>query len=538
MIELVGELSTASSLLHIALDRYLDACSAVQSYYTQTTTLTGVPRTLSECVSRELISVTSYEKIIKQAKSVISQARNCSADIPIHALPVEILTRIFYLVAGGVNQERNRTDQETSLPRYPDFLSHVCSRWRQIVLCLPELWSRVDLLYHHTLSQGFVARAEACASRAGDSLLDIRLRIPASYSDIHDAGLYRFLESTATRARSLELTLPSTLNQFPEPLVESCFESCTPGTLVEFAIVSHGQYAPSFVVAYEGPGSDEDEDDSDIDIEGLVLCLRENCFEDLLLPVTNLRLHGIYPPWASQAYHGLVELHLTSEKQFDITELELYDILESSPKLQILQFGLFIERFGLGLVPVCLEDLEVLNLGALNYDQLGAFLGLISIGSKPLQLTIKYDDAMSPRSKGEVTKFFMDSNITKLQLKGSFSKLRLEMVSGLFPQLRVLVLDHFRNRLKARSFNIRQSDTPPGSLPLETLYILNSCLDLDYVRRLAEKHPIPSIVFWKSEMFCNNEAIRVDVVGAELSKFCSVVKHVHFLDSNPVKGWV
>lgn len=201
MVELVNELNAASTLLNSALQRYLDACSAVSDYYEQTGMLARVPRMFLDHVTNELALITSYEATIQQAKSLISQARNSSTSlVPIHSLPSEILSRIFYLVVGARPcGASDNSGNNSSLPKYPDFLTHVCSRWRRISIGLPMLWSHIDILHLHSMTPGFVARAKACAARAKHAPLEIHFQVSASHSSPNANISADFLSSAATR---------------------------------------------------------------------------------------------------------------------------------------------------------------------------------------------------------------------------------------------------------------------------------------------------------------------------------------------------
>jgi hypothetical protein len=100
--------------------------------------------------------------------------------------------------------------------------------------------------------------------------------------------------------------------------------------------------------------------------------------EDLLLPITVLHLRQMYPHWTSQAYHGLVELHLCSVMlpAARITKSQLVTILKSSPGLRVFHFNLDLIKDSLvdaPIVPVRLDDLEVLNLISMDLDRLGIF---------------------------------------------------------------------------------------------------------------------------------------------------------------------
>ncbi|KAI1794762.1 hypothetical protein LXA43DRAFT_883166, partial [Ganoderma leucocontextum] len=59
---------------------------------------------------------------------------------PIHALPVELLTRIFQL---GVDSEPLPDDRDPCHLTFEVSISHVCRHWRQVALHTPLLWTTV-----------------------------------------------------------------------------------------------------------------------------------------------------------------------------------------------------------------------------------------------------------------------------------------------------------------------------------------------------------------------------------------------------------
>lgn len=113
------------SLLDIALERYLDVCSVIESFATT--------RAVSDRKNKGALVADSYETKIQKAKPAIAGARNRSSAVPINSLPSEIFTRIFYLVR---DSEPFCSDDicagdltESEIPKYLDFIPLVCSRW-------------------------------------------------------------------------------------------------------------------------------------------------------------------------------------------------------------------------------------------------------------------------------------------------------------------------------------------------------------------------------------------------------------------------
>lgn len=102
-------------------------------------------------------------------------------------------------------------------------------------------------------------------------------------------------------------------------------------------------------------------------------------------------MYGIYPHWTSQAYVGLFDLRLANSAM-TITESQLVNILTSSPRLRVLCFSPQITDplpAGSQIVPLRLDNLEVLNLQLMAYEQRDILLRWLAPGPNPLQLCLQ-----------------------------------------------------------------------------------------------------------------------------------------------------
>lgn len=543
MIELINELGAASNLLHDALTRYAAACAAVQTYYGRTITLSGVPRALSDRVAAELLSVSSYETTIKQARSAISQASNYSTSItPIHTLPIEVLSRIFRIIVGARPCQldiKDNSRRDITLPRYPDFLSQICSRWRQVTIGLPSLWSHIDIATFHRLTEGSITRASVCAVRAGSLPLDIHVRVPMFLEEFKEDSLLGFFRSAAMRIRSLELSIPDTSGDFDEPALEYCLKSCVPGILAELVIKNSGHNAGYFLEATDDVGEIANS-------ENVWVKLPKGRFEDVLQSVTTLRLDGLYPLWTSQAYHGLEELHLTCKGALmSISKLQLYSIFVQSPRLRVVEFTLGIRaeppEDRIAFQPARLINLEVLELSELDYSRLNIFLGLLEPCSKPLQLAVLYQDR-HPLSTHEdkVVEFLKNSNITRLSVKAtSGSGLQVNELFHLLPHLRVLAFADIKNR-NAAQLTLAASPhiTAASSFRLDVLYLLRPHMHLDTLCRIIETHTVQKLVVWDCRLFRDGAQVSNEDYMVELSRLCPIVEDIPVWRPCPILDWV
>jgi hypothetical protein len=99
-------------------------------------------------------------------------------DVPVHTLPVELLTRIFILGAGydyvyAESPFLLRPDEDLCPLSTSDFqllVSHVCRHWRQVALRISCLWTSL-----HFREPAHIRRAQAFLARCSSAphLLDI-----------------------------------------------------------------------------------------------------------------------------------------------------------------------------------------------------------------------------------------------------------------------------------------------------------------------------------------------------------------------------
>ncbi|CAE6464171.1 unnamed protein product [Rhizoctonia solani] len=153
--------------------------------------------------------------------SSLTERRNRNSKQPINRLPDDILARIF-LVTTGVSI-RPRGAYRFTL--FQDVAIQVCSRWMNVALASPTLWTHIHIREH--LDDDDVA---LWVSRAGrDALLDIEVDILEPYCGVaffditdwaekehHVARIFKYfcsLKAGPQRWRSLSLSILQ-----PEPL--------------------------------------------------------------------------------------------------------------------------------------------------------------------------------------------------------------------------------------------------------------------------------------------------------------------------------
>lgn len=483
------DLHIASSLLSVALERYLAACLVIANSYDPLDTVGSVPKAILGSVANELPLLASHETKIKQAKSIISQARNSSPSIvPINSLPPEILARVFRLV---LHMQSCYFDRPRKAVTYVGFAMHTCSRWRRIATSASELWTHVDLTPHGR-SRQLLARASTFVARAASIPLHLHVVDCRSDDPSPDTDLNDFCASIAPRIQSLDISTPADLGEVHRSVLRSCCVNSVPGTLTHITL--SGDTRRTYTTLLDDPENPAHISRVDHELRG----------------ITVLRLNGMYPHWTSQAYHGLVELRLTADGTSQaentwIMPLSLLTILSSAPGLRIFHFGLQIpdwrpEDFASVPVPANLRDLEVLSLRTRNISYNTALIRLITPGPKPLHLSLKFPSPSGTHFlRGEVfTNFYARSKLVYLSLQGAGSELPLCELLRLLPDLQSLRLSEFSiTRSSKTSLGLSEQEVSLRRPELDALHLRSCVVDGIEFRRMAEMHTFRSITIWE-----------------------------------------
>ncbi|KAF5360011.1 hypothetical protein D9758_007618 [Tetrapyrgos nigripes] len=103
-------------------------------------------------------------------RAIQTTSRIMLADAPIHYLPNEILSEIFYQAcpSSGAN----------SATLFPIHITHVCSTWRDLAIHLPCLWTRIIIDESMNDSQGHYSLVSLYLSRSSPQPFDLSITIP------------------------------------------------------------------------------------------------------------------------------------------------------------------------------------------------------------------------------------------------------------------------------------------------------------------------------------------------------------------------
>ncbi|CEL63116.1 hypothetical protein RSOLAG1IB_05156 [Rhizoctonia solani AG-1 IB] len=570
---MLEEFRTASGLLQVALERYINASFALRDGYSYRNTINSAEE-IRDFVANEMGLITSYKSGLTQAQVAINQARNSLANVPINALPAEVLTYIFHLVSAEqpcTFQTPHYWDDDAPVdfPKYPDMLAHVCSQWRQVALASHALWSHIDIALSCPLTFGLYERAKTYATRARQIPMDIHIVDPGhfreaekpdnsgssefDFTDNRPPNEYEMWEelmyeinpddfdflslNVASRIRTLGLLVHHQYHPIHSRALEHCLANCLPGDLSELNVcVPGGSYSfPMFIK----PGS--------LSRYSTDVALSEQQLERAWESVTTLRLKGRYPIWTSTAYHGLT--HLQLEGSCRISGSELISFLKSNPQLRVIRCDLRIKETppsGANLSPVILNELEIIDLVNAKEEDAKNFLQWVTTGSNPLQLSL----CCNPTST-VLKDFLARSNVRELRVrsKSRWSYDNLPLAKFYLPlRLRVLAVDEWENNSPSQHNPIRHfhSSRTEAQFPLDldALYMLSCCYeDFEHFRDFVGKCSPQRLILGNCTVARMDSRIPVDLTllesetGGDLSQLSPSVEVLTASDPSPFPDW-
>ncbi|CAE6442584.1 unnamed protein product [Rhizoctonia solani] len=447
-IGLIKELSHASDQLESAMGRYAEACAAILDYHG---TNGDTAQDLLDNVMAELPRAFNYKSTLQKAMVFMWRVRNQSPSfVPISLLPPEILSRIFCFSERCClpkSRITRRDAHNNGQLVYPEVALEVCHRWRQAALASHDLWSHIDIDLTSGSEGKLFSRALALSARSKQVSIDLHTRIDFYCRD--DQRFVDFCHSIVPRTRSFDFQCDgrSSLPRNPLSLWASMLSWATPGTLKTLFIDAQPMREPGFVTL-------NDPAPSNYDARLLqIMPVSEQIFEDILSPITSLKLDGMYPYWTSRAYVGLIELDLktSNNTNISISEFELANVLRASPGLRVFRFR-FKMTFEWGITsttpdPIHLNYLEIIQLGGRYPIAQETILRMISIhpGQLPLQMLAEVTEHFSLLSPywDQFLGFITRSKITQLQIQGVAPfKIHLGLselsLFPLLPQLQIL----------------------------------------------------------------------------------------------------
>ncbi|CAE6406636.1 unnamed protein product [Rhizoctonia solani] len=448
---MIEELKSATDQLRTAWENYCQILSTFQTGPTQRNIPHAYhfPQELSRQLGTQLDFLSSYELEIREIKLAIKRAHNYSHGLaPINSLPLEILTRIFHLARVwpcGLDHLSSRNKKY--YPSYPHYLAQVCALWRRIAISSRLLWCHIDLSSDETYFRHLIAQAETNVARTGGSPLELHITNSASgkfeWPHYTYEQLYDLVSHVSYHVESFELVVFGDFRGFHRSAFSRLLLSQSP-TLTKLVLSSHHYHFNSFIYAMEFDPSELDDD-----IMDFALDLATDQIEAAFAPITVLYVRGIFPLWTSVAYSGLVDLRLTSTDEWSkIQEISLIAILQSSPGLRILHFGLKIHNLSTNaeqMPPVYLQDLQVIKIFPNNGETTalcpGSVLRLLAPGSKPLRLSFGSEHIPDAITMIGFEKFLLRAKVERFYARTTFPQMQTLLRHA--PHLELVVFDDF-----------------------------------------------------------------------------------------------
>ncbi|KAL5637710.1 hypothetical protein ACGC1H_002096 [Rhizoctonia solani] len=427
----------------------------------------------------------------------------------INSLPTETLLHIFQLTCHSwwrTPLKRNKGVEDLawhekfwslmSLP-YPEVLSHVCCRWRQIVLSSPALWSQIDMFNLEQSSEICLSRASALVSRAQNHHLMLKLTLRHGSDHPHSNSTSEsFCSLVGPRLKSLRIDNEASDTTIFSSVVRATISHAAPGILTDLTITD--RYSRSILNL--GDNSDG--------LAGWTLpsaehfSMSQSLLDDVLRSIRILRLTGQFLPWASPAYQGLVDLRLLCTRPShghrpSIRVAQLREILLACPKLRAFHFGIKINgQMPQGVSsPVPLNDLEELDVKEMNISSYGDLFPLLAPGHQPFKLVCRVNPIGEPTVYcPALLAFFQRSQVTRLYVTNRFSidcqqGFPLEDLLAHSPTtLLTLGLERFKIVELAASRAEHTIEAQPP-LQLNCLCLRKCAITMNLLRELAKKLP-------------------------------------------------
>ncbi|KAG8733476.1 hypothetical protein FRC11_005940, partial [Ceratobasidium sp. 423] len=391
------------------------------------------------------------EAKLKEIQVTIDNARNSTLPVSrADSLPDDILMQIFRFVLDTCpapseshhDWVRDNVEATPLIEPSSDYLTitQSCSVWRRVALGSKSLWTDIEISPFSPFLTQFLSRAEAYAKWSGDVPIYLR---------IHE-------DCEPSSALKIPSRLMNVITLHHLNILDLCLTHCKPGVLTHLEIKTSRLRPGPKGLPFDRPkhgffhGADPVWDDIGNQTDTL-LTMPDNRLEDVLRPVTSLRLNRLYPVWPSFAYRGLIELALLSRNNGEgpdpIPEASLALMFQSNPRLRILHFGIKISSESTSL-PTILDDLEILHLEAPCIETQQSILRLISPGKKLFRVKIKLLSRDIPLqveeqqisfkgvqeelrrciARSQVTEFFLETDIEK----------NLHAILKMIPHVRVL----------------------------------------------------------------------------------------------------
>ncbi|KAG8723290.1 hypothetical protein FRC09_003944 [Ceratobasidium sp. 395] len=313
----------ARKLLANAIRSYQDVCFTLRTFCALEPQESRLADILT-AIDSELVSLEEHESTLLHERTLLCATRNRSPTlVHINWLPLDVLIRIFELSITYCTG-----DGHFRWPR----LSDVCTRWRRLVIHTPSLWSHVDIDPVVSLSH-----VHLLLSRSQNHVISVHIHEGSEISREDTEGvdgsrgqnfvgqLVQILKPHIHRVHALGIKPIACIPTGGLAVLRLWLEHGNPALSKSLSLhLTHGDLS---VTNQEDEDENEDEDGSE---DERYLADSENAKQML----------RNYIPWDGVAYSSLVDLRLENPPTpIDISAQQIYDILLSSPVLEVLKLG-------------------------------------------------------------------------------------------------------------------------------------------------------------------------------------------------------
>lgn len=314
-------------------------------------------------IDTRLARIEQLEVELHNMRIAVQGLRNTSTKLsPVTRLPPEILA---YIITIGADEDRLvmaakealMDDEDDSLdeddtgppdpPHFPTLISHVCRRWRQIVLDTPMLWTRIDFREGPPFD-----KAKEWLNRSQDCHLEVVFDV------VEDATQFSDIEPVLV---ALNILQPHSAR-----ISRLLIRMNTPD---EMAIIIGRLTSQDQILPLKALALMVDEADGDL-LATESLQGKAGILKAILEGLEELQIERVSIPWDQVSFRGLKILKLLSLGQAESpTPQQLHAILSASPNLEAFEMydsdleGSF-ERTELS--PIVFPKLHSLKLSTLD----------------------------------------------------------------------------------------------------------------------------------------------------------------------------
>ncbi|QRV88560.1 F-box-like protein [Ceratobasidium sp. AG-Ba] len=414
-------------------------------------------------INSRLGCLETYEDTLRNERMLLAAMRNTSGTlVRINSLPPEVLAKVF-------KPSKTCYIGHKSVRLYE--LSHVCTRWRRIVLNTPDLWTHIDIgpRVPNARSRLFLenSRNNPICVHLSEGLESYK------ESKLQDNVIHEVVQTLMPHIQRVHtLDIQSQVDQrLPMAVAQIWLEFGDPRLPKALSIFLPDGNGTSTVI----DGSDK---------TGIRLEHPENTHQ-ILCTIRKLHVQAARFSWNSPAYRDLTDLRAYGETfVFNLKAPELFNILASSPNLETLRLESIVVSRPKGWtvpLPIAFNRLRTLMVHRYPLDSLVVLLSMITLVSECTVSVGTYNPDDS-----EIVAFFSRSRITTLCQSffyGNDGILSLGSHLDVLPHLRTIVLrDVDASRVIGRLPVVHGA-----SHPLDIILVCSS------VSMEALKHIIPAL---------------------------------------------